>query len=226
MDLVISEVYPAPADGYEWVELCNASEASISLDNYSLQDSVGKRINIPSINLEPNQYIIATASSVLNNSGDTIYLRKGSQVIESMSYDLSTSSLESYIFCKSWVKTLDITPGFKNPLCSTEATGTPAPTNEPKPTQTLPTTTPTLAPLSIRKPSPQVFSAKHAPKSTPTLAPITQRPTAQPIKHHSAGQQQVFFIIALGISLTIAGALYFIYRLIRKIKYNGQLYDS
>lgn len=186
--LTISEIYPAPSEGPEWVELFNDSPESLDLTRYSLRDAVGKVISIPGSVLAPHSYILATSSSILNNSGDTLYLTfepDGSQIIAR--YAGTVTFEESFIECDAeWVLTMNITPGYENPLCiapepTLTPTTAPTPTQKTSPThkpipQSFPTPSITpsgksekevlaLALSATHKPTPQSFSAKHAPAS-------------------------------------------------------------
>lgn len=233
-EIRMSEIYPAPASGYEWVELCNDSPQPISLTSYTIVDSTGKSIFVPTITLEPQQYVLATSSGVLNNGGDTVHLRKNGLGIESTTYSTSLTALESLISCAGiWSITTDITPGFQNTRCgisptmSFTDTPTPASFISIHPTPKYPqksgnepsiTDIPHLEPTTL--PTVQLFSLKHAPirshisptvSPTPNMTPIVI-PTAQSKNH----LWKVFFASLCLISMGCIG--YYGYHVARTIK--------
>jgi hypothetical protein len=82
----LSEVFPAPEEGKEWVELRSGS-ATTSLLGWELQDGTGRGL-ILDVVMPPNSFFVAEfSSSLLNNSGDVIELKddKGN-VVDTVSY--------------------------------------------------------------------------------------------------------------------------------------------
>ncbi len=63
-DLMISEILPRPDGGDAWVELYNASNESIRLENYCISDSAAtpKRFPLPSGTLEAGGYLVCSLS--------------------------------------------------------------------------------------------------------------------------------------------------------------------
>lgn len=180
--LTISEIYPAPSEGPEWVELYNDSSDALDLTEYSLKDAVGKIISIPGSVLASHSYVLATSSSVLNNSGDTLYLTSepdGSQIIAR--YTGSATFEESFIECDGeWILTMNITPGYENPLCTV-----PSPTHTPTYTPTaIPTQkgtpTPKITVTLTPSPAPSKAPSHQSGKESPALAlSVSQKPTPQ-----------------------------------------------
>lgn len=175
-DIVMTEVYPSPSTGFEWVELCNTGPESIALSAYTLQDSSGKKMTIPSLILAPQQYVLATSSGVLNNSGDTLTLSTQGAVIQDMTYDFAVSSEYSLVSCNQvWSKTLLITPGYENVPCT-------SPSSNPSPLLTL---TPTLNVPAT--PTQSISPSSHT--STLTPEPNSPSPARIPAisfqKHHA-----------------------------------------
>lgn len=118
-EVIMTEVYPAPSEGFEWVEICNSGQESIALSNYVLLDGSGKKLSMPQILLAPQQYVLATSSGVLNNTGDSVFLQKNGLTIESMNYDTPVNAQQSYISCNAvWTLTNVVTPGFENVGCA------------------------------------------------------------------------------------------------------------
>ena len=74
--LKLNEIYPAPPSGeYEWVELYNDGNQIIDISQYQLLDLAGNKIKISTQSALPFGFVLATSSSVLNNTGDTISLK-------------------------------------------------------------------------------------------------------------------------------------------------------
>jgi hypothetical protein len=99
-DLRINELYPAPSSGNtEWVELFNTEVDEESTETYTLIDKAGNNISLPLI-VPGLGFAIATASSVLNNSGDTVYLKNLSgNIVDVATYSATLLSTESYARC-------------------------------------------------------------------------------------------------------------------------------
>lgn len=245
-EIVLSEIYPAPSQGYEWVEVCNDSDQPISLTSYTLHDSGNRAIFMPHITLQPDQYVLATSSGVLNNTGDSVYLRKNSVIIETMTYDQSVTSTESFIQCSGvWSFTTNVTPGFRNPSC-----GLPTSTPTPEPSQTItPTGQPQLAITTTPKspsptksatttlspapptnttlyavPTPQLFAEKHRP-IVPILTPAVlaahkEAPTPTTfILSSPSPKKETHFLLIMLVSVISTGITgYLIYQVVQKMK--------
>lgn len=160
----INEIYPAPKspDTTEWVELYNDENKQIDLSTYSLADENAEKteqqIKITATSIEPYKFIIVETSSVLNNSGDTIYLKNNSVEIEQISYTGTFDDKKSFVRCMdgsdSWfVSTTQTKQISNNDICTTLLTPTPTntPTITPSPTTTAQLTSipaPTITPMS------------------------------------------------------------------------------
>ncbi len=116
--LIINEIYPAPATGdYEWVELYNNDQASADLTKYILTDLANNKIKINEATLSASSYFVASCSSILNNSGDTVFLKKiNGEIIEIATYSGTFTSDKSYTKCSddNWLTTNIITKNFSN----------------------------------------------------------------------------------------------------------------
>jgi len=146
--LRLNEIYPAPStDEYEWIELYNDENAEIDLSQYLLFDLANNKIKIPPGYLSPYDFIIATSSSVLNNSGDTVYLKNNlNDVVETVSYPGGITVEKSYAKCPDgngqWFSSNVVTKNTSNSPACLSLTPTDNPT--PIPTSSLvPTTNPT-----------------------------------------------------------------------------------
>lgn len=133
----ISEVYPAPINGdFEWVEVVNTTKASVQLDAYYLEDESGKKILFTDTVLDPDEFTVATTSSVLNNNGDTVSLKQtDGLLIDSVQYTDTLTSTQSYALCSdtsTWITTKIQTQGAQNDLLCTP-TAIPSPSITPSP---------------------------------------------------------------------------------------------
>jgi len=97
----INEIYPAPPTGeFEWIELYNNEDNNFDLALYSLYDLAGNKIKLPATILSSHQFVIATCSSVLNNGGDTVFLKSNlGTIIEIATYSGSFTAEKSYGRC-------------------------------------------------------------------------------------------------------------------------------
>ena len=139
--LSINEIYPAPEkNDYEWVELYNNSNNSVDLTQYLLTDLANNKIKINEATLSAQSYLIASCSSILNNSGDTVFLKTiNGEVIEIATYSGNFTSDKSYAKCPNgdWLTTNIITKNFSNEtacLLPTPSDSENQPTNTPIPT--------------------------------------------------------------------------------------------
>ena len=173
-ELVINELYPAPSTGEtEWVELFNNENSIIDITDYSLIDASNNKIKIATTSANPYEYIIATSTNVLNNTGDTIFLKNSLMTVIDVATYSGTFNPE-----KTWARCPDASGGWfvlnttskqssNNSAC---AILTPSPTPTTLPTATP---TPTLIPtptITINlSPTPTPIPTKTLPIPTPTL---------------------------------------------------------
>ncbi|MBI5123223.1 lamin tail domain-containing protein, partial [Candidatus Roizmanbacteria bacterium] len=99
--LKLNEIYPAPpANEYEWVELYNDENQIIDISQYQLLDLAGNKIKISTQSALPFDFILATSSSVLNNTGDTISLKNNlGETIEIATYSGTFDSSKTFAKC-------------------------------------------------------------------------------------------------------------------------------
>lgn len=154
--LKLNEIYPAPQTGeYEWVELFNDQNETIDISSFVLLDLANNKLNFATTSAQPLSYILATSSSVLNNTGDTVFLKNvAGETIETASYSGSFTAEKTFARCPDgngdWFTLLTITKTSSNSPACISLTPTPAP----EPTITpIPTSTP--APTSSPAESPQ-----------------------------------------------------------------------
>lgn len=102
--LQMREIYPAPLSGEsEWVEVFNDTDGDDDLAQYTLEDETGKSIIFESSPIGPKGYSKALSSNTLNNTGDTIILKKSGAEIQRVTFPGSISSSQSYSYCfDSW----------------------------------------------------------------------------------------------------------------------------
>lgn len=172
--VVINEVYPQPPSGEpEWVELKNTGSESLNLAGWTLEDilSSPKQIFLfESMQLEPNQLVLASFSGQLNNNGDGVVLKdQAGLVISQMSYATSSLGL-------SW--SLD--------QAGTFVLATPSP-NLPNPSVAA-SPTPTASPTLMPTPSP---SASPTPLPSPTFSP-SPNPSPPPVNFEQLAKLQLF----------------------------------
>ncbi len=152
--LTINEIYPVPAASeFEWVELYNSGSDSADLTQYLLTDLANNKIKITDQNVLANDYYVASCSSVLNNSGDTVYLKtQDGELIDIATYSGTFTSNLSFARCKNddWLTTNIITKSFSNEMACFFPTGTTTPSQTPTETVVIsqtqtpaPTETPT-----------------------------------------------------------------------------------
>ncbi len=144
--LQINEIYPAPASSEkEWVELYNEENIDIDLKQYALTDVKENKLEFETTVASPSSYIIAYAINVLNNTGpESVILKKGTEIISTVSYSESFTANSSYVYCPNmsgnWKMATIVTQRTSNDIsCQTNSpTPVPSPTsvNTPIITQT------------------------------------------------------------------------------------------
>ena len=247
----ISEIYPVPEVGnYEWVEIVNTASSSVNLQGYVLRDKALHTLLLPHIILEEGQFVIATSSGVLNNSGDTVELVLDGNILESVTYPTGLSILESYTLCgDQWMIIDSISPGFDTVAClenqptpeETEIVDVSLPTAKPLPTlqsrsQSL-TPTPKQAKNIVEatdepaKKSVQSFTNKHAPHSTPTSPQQKPSPTSLVINFNknvpsvspqksATSQTSLYFMCTVIGAYSIALCGLILYKVMKKRRKN------
>lgn len=106
-DIIVNEIFPNPTDGLEWVELLNNSSYAIHTSRLNVYDSTGKKLTLNSQSIEPHTYVTATASAILNNSGDSVILEKDSVIVETIIFPAIESG-KSYMRCDNfWVDNIN-----------------------------------------------------------------------------------------------------------------------
>ncbi|MDO9028216.1 MAG: lamin tail domain-containing protein [Candidatus Roizmanbacteria bacterium] len=155
--LKLNEVYPAPPLGeYEWIELYNDESQIVDISQYQLLDLAGNKIKISTQSALPFSFILATSSSVLNNTGDTIYLKNNlGETIEIATYSGTFDSIKTFAKCPdfdgNWFILNLSTKNTSNKTACQSLTPTPTET----PTLTItPTITITPIPTEIPTPTP------------------------------------------------------------------------
>ncbi|MFQ5451938.1 MAG: lamin tail domain-containing protein, partial [Candidatus Paceibacterota bacterium] len=95
-NIVINEIYPAPAENEEeWVELYNNSDQPVDLTGYSVTDELDKKLILQDMNVSSHGYVLATSNKILNNSGDTVKIKKDDQLIDEYTYGSHGSNYSS-----------------------------------------------------------------------------------------------------------------------------------
>jgi len=180
--LKLNEIYPAPLTGEdEWVELYNNENEILDISNYQLLDLAGNKIKISTESASPFGFVSAISSSVLNNSGDTVYLYKcpEKQLIDYKTYPNANPTIsfgrfpdgnENWGICSP-------TREVSNSSCAITITPTPNPIIVP-PSFTCPTPTstpqPTLMPTPILTLTLTIVPTVGSENPTPTITPTPQ----------------------------------------------------
>jgi hypothetical protein len=172
-ELRLNEIYPAPPLGEdEWVELYNDEDRVIDVSKYQILDLAGNKIKISTTSALPFSFILATSSSVLNNNGDTVYLKNNlGEILEIATYSGTFDANKSYARCPdgggNWYVLNLITKNSSNyPACLIlTPTSIPTPTLTPTPTLNCPgqaclspTNIPTQNPSPTNTPTPTSIS--------------------------------------------------------------------
>ncbi|MBU0661282.1 lamin tail domain-containing protein [Patescibacteria group bacterium] len=120
--IILSEIYPN-ADGLEWVELYNSATSSVSLEGYTIADSVGE-VAAPTSTIGPESFVvIELPQPKLNNDGDHVRLFFEGVLIDDMCYgsldglscvELLSTKEESFIYHNGWNLTTVITKEAEN----------------------------------------------------------------------------------------------------------------
>lgn len=188
--LYLNEIYPVPVSGEkEWVEIYNDVNQEVNLTHYTLTDSVGNKINFESSIITANGFSLGVSTNVLNNTGDTVYLKNDLDgIIEVATYSGSFSSDKTFAKCPngigSWYTLRTITKNLSNETACLALTPSPTVTPTPIPSITpTPILTPTQSPTPTPQPSPTPTSTSEVKEPTPTtqIPTITNSPIPSPI---------------------------------------------
>lgn len=121
---IINEIYPAPQSGeFEWIEIYNDESAPLYINNYYLTDLAGNKIKWTTETIDAFSFTLATSSSVLNNSGDTLFIKNNlNEIIDIATYSGTLDSFQSTARCpdggNNWLSTIIITKNSSNlPAC-------------------------------------------------------------------------------------------------------------
>ena len=161
--LKINEIYPAPASGEdEWVELYNDEDKTIDTAQFYLVDDKGNKIKISDSTVQSYNFTLATSIDILNNTGDTVYLKNISdQPLDSVTYSKNLSSSQSYAKCPdgsdSWFTLTTITKNSSNNIACLNLTPSISPEDTPSSTST-PETSSTETPSSTSNSQPQTYN--------------------------------------------------------------------
>ena len=136
--VVLNEVFPVAESGsYEWVEIYNDGDSFINLSTYEIFDLTGKTLLLDQNILGPFTFALATSSGVLNNGGDSLFLKNSAgDILETLTYPNSLSSTETYAKCPDgsgeWTRVSTPTKSSSNTSsCLSEPTTTSTPSQIP-----------------------------------------------------------------------------------------------
>ena len=169
--VIINEVFPAPEQGNEWIELYNTSNQEIDLNGWLLEDQLSSSSVIAHIEnqilLSQSFLVIELSSSKLNNSADGVVLKNSQyEIINQMNYISSKTGL-------SWAKNdndiFELTQPTKNAaniFPSPSPSPSPSPITTPSPITAVTTFIATSSPTTITAPISPIFSTPPSPPST------------------------------------------------------------
>jgi len=116
----LSEVKACGSEG-EWVELYNAGDSDVNLDDWSLGDLRSSVKTLNGLTIQPHQYLaIDFTYAVLNNSGDDVRLLFDGEVIEQFSYIACQNNTSWAKENNVWAETNCPTKGSVNSACVAE----------------------------------------------------------------------------------------------------------
>jgi hypothetical protein len=173
--VVINEV--SPVSNPEWVELYNTSSASASLKEHSIDfgSDSQKKSFCDNEQIGPNSYkLIILTSSWLNNAGDSVSLRRGDDLVDTVTYgsaSLPKPSSETESVSRSpegspnWIK---VSQQSKQGEVISFDCPTPTPSVSPSPS---PTPSPSPSPTPPPTPTPLASPVKPSPTSRPSISP-------------------------------------------------------
>lgn len=177
--LLITEVFPKPSQGNEWVELYNPNATTVPLAGWELWDELSQPSLIFSFttqNISAGQWQVVPINKKLNDTEDGVTLKKpDGTVSDTMQYVDSETDLswarQGLAASDSWTLTQS-SSGVANPI------PTPTPTNFPIATTTptqLPSLTPTssipqtLTPTTNLQTNPSLFRPQKVSTQSPAL---------------------------------------------------------
>jgi hypothetical protein len=174
----ITEIFPKPSDGLEWIELYNPAVTSFSLESWTLWDQLSQPsllYTFGDFSLAPNSTVLVEVTKKLNDSGDGVILyNEIGEPISSIVYTNAKTDLGYTLVGENIYEWQTPSPNFFiiPPVASPTITiqTTPTPTNLNTPTQTENQSQPTT-----------IFSSP-TPKLSATVTTLKQ-PT--PTKNHT-----------------------------------------
>lgn len=229
MAVHISEIHPNPESGFEWVEIHNDTQEFLHANQIRLYDPTGKSLKLTVTDISPDSYVIATASAVLNNGGDAVFLEKDGVILESIAFGPIEQS-KSYVRCGTmWLENVLPTYGRAN-LCAepTEFVDNTVDTNSDNDETNMPeiTFSPSKSPEnSIMEKKKELgakkfmyFNQKHALSEVKTSltpsTPVTQIPLSPPLQKASSLSP----LVLVGF-FSVIQLIFLVYLIFRRIRY-------
>jgi hypothetical protein len=173
LNLFISEYFPYPDSGNEWVEIYNPNDFDVDLNGWfvdDIADDGGAPIIISGIINNKNYKVFYLSTAFLNNGGDDVRLLNGNKT------EKNKTSFESSIKEKSWSKDNNGNWCQIDPTLNSSNSSCPLPTPTPSTTPLGASPTPTPKPSSTPTPTPRPTPTATADAATPTpyISPIPQ----------------------------------------------------
>lgn len=201
---IISELFPKPAAGSEWIELYNPTNADIDLQGWQLWDSLSQPsllYTFGEFSLESKSCVAIEVGKKLNDTGDSVnLLDTNSNVINSVSYtsaqlDLGYARVElgdqlSYVWQTATpnqcaIQATPPAPSITDTPLDPSPTTNITPSDQISPTVLItktPTATKTPTPSRTPSPAPTGTSTQTTPSALPPTPATTIQPSSTPIQ--------------------------------------------
>lgn len=212
----------------DWVEVVNNENYEVNFGDYSITDVAGNQIK-KELFIPSRGNCVFDFSNRLNNDGDTIFLRKGEELVDCVAYGDSAGG-----HCER------VGTSTENKPVSGCYSPTPPPTSEPTPTPTKTPTaspTPSLSPTKSATPTPTastkatLASASILPTQSPFKTPIpplevTSAPTVLGLESENSnkGESATYGLPPIALIMIASGVGFFgfgIISLLRKLHDKG-----
>ncbi|MBU0579520.1 lamin tail domain-containing protein [Patescibacteria group bacterium] len=179
--IIINEVYPAPSEGSEWIELFNPTAETIVLENWTVFDQLSSPTCIFTFTtqeIKPNKFlVIELPSAKLNNSADGVTLKNSlGEIINEMQFSSSEAGMS---WSRNQTGEFELTQpskGAVNIFPSPSPSPSPQPSSSPSPSPTPSPSSPSTSP----SPSPSASPETNQTTNEQTNSNQTQSPSTSP----------------------------------------------
>jgi hypothetical protein len=125
-DVKLSEIFPYPASGNEFVEIRNNGENCVDVSGWKIMDEAGHKKEFPQNSIiAPGEYLFLEGNLYLNNDLDTVYLLDANantktKALDQRSYEKAQKDFSFALENQDWQWTSSPTPGGKNIITAPE----------------------------------------------------------------------------------------------------------